>query len=99
MRNNFQFSRGNLVFSDDNGDAVYEDGTPFDDTRPCVVCKVSVGPDDPDPCLGWLDGVDSSCCGHGIPGEEYVLANGVLFDTVEEWRATISTTSQRQEDS
>ena len=88
--NNFQYSRGNLVFSDDNGNAMYSDGTPFCDTRPCTACGIAVAPDDPDPCLGWLDGVESSCCGHGIPGEEYVLAKGMRYETVEAWREATS---------
>lgn len=101
MRNNFQSVKGHTVYSDDFGDAVYEDGSVFDDTRPCAKCGIAAGPDDVDPCLGWLDGVDSACCGHGVPGEEYVLACGIRYDSVESWRnnqrGTISTTSDQLE--
>jgi hypothetical protein len=87
--NNFQYSRGNLVYADDNGKAMYCDGVFFDDTRPCVACGISVESDGPDPCLGLLDGVDAACCGHGVPGEEYVVANGIRYESVEEWREAV----------
>lgn len=97
------YSRGNGVFYYDHlQEAFYEDGTPFDDTRPCTKCGVACGTDDPDPCLGWLDGVDYACCGHGIQGEEYVVANGKAYESVEAWRletgrATLSDTTHQQE--
>lgn len=83
---NFQRVRGNLVFSDDDGNAVYEDGVPFDNSRPCVSCGIVCGEDEPDPCLGWLAGVDYACCGHGDPTEEYVIAGKTEYRSVEEWR-------------
>lgn len=84
--NNMMYSRGNLVFSDDEGNSVYEDGTVFDDSRPCSSCDISCGTDEPDPCLGWLNAVDYACCGHGIAGEAYVQAGGIKYDSVEAWR-------------
>ncbi len=44
-------------------------------------------PDRPDPCLGWLPGVEFACCGHGARGgfpQGYIaFTNGrvVRFDT------------------
>ncbi len=71
-----------------------DDGAPHDDSRPCTVCKLRAEPSQdprsffgPDPCLGYLPGVDFACCGHGIPGMEYVAADGVRYDSVAEWRA------------
>lgn len=91
------------MFADDKGSAVYEDGTPFDDLKPCIKCRLSTGPDDPDPCLGWLPSVEQACCGHGIVGEEYVVANGKRYTSIEAWcldtgRATLSSTTERQEE-
>ena len=34
--------------------------------RPCVKCNLTAEPGGPDPCLGWLPGVTSACCGHGV---------------------------------
>jgi hypothetical protein len=34
--------------------------------RPCTFCGRLADPDGPDPCLGWLPGVQNACCGHGI---------------------------------
>lgn len=36
--------------------------------RPCTACGLTAEDGyGPDPCLGWLDGVDGACCGHGRP--------------------------------
>lgn len=43
----------------------YEDGIPFDDTRTCVECSLPHTKNGPDPCLGWIEGMRSVCCGHG----------------------------------
>lgn len=87
--NNVMYSRGNLVLSDDEGHSIYEDGAPFDDTRPCAKCGIAVAEDEPDPCLGWLDGVDFACCGHGDTHHEYVLVGDKRYDSVKDWRASI----------
>jgi hypothetical protein len=34
-------------------------------SRICELCKMTVKENEPDPCLGYLPGVDSACCGHG----------------------------------
>jgi len=41
--------------------------------RPCVKCGLTAEPGGPDPCLGWLPGVASACCGHGV-GDAYRMA-------------------------
>lgn len=34
--------------------------------RPCTHCGlIAQGHYGPDPCIGWLPGVDGACCGHG----------------------------------
>lgn len=34
--------------------------------RPCHFCGLTAEPGGPDPCLGWIEGVHSACCGHGV---------------------------------
>jgi hypothetical protein len=55
----------------------YSDGVPMGSVeRPCVECgKVAASFDAPDPCLGYLTGVRSACCGHGVT-DSYVLRSG-----------------------
>lgn len=77
--------RGHLVVSEGT-DWKYEDGVLFDDSRACVECNVMHEKDGPDPCLGWLDGVDFACCGHGDTHHEYVLVGDKRYDSVEAWR-------------
>lgn len=57
-------SRGHPVYWDGKTWR-YEDGTLHDDSRSCVHCNMPHERDGPDPCLGWLHGVTSACCGHG----------------------------------
>lgn len=38
----------------------------------CDACKLPITPTKPDPCLGYLPGVKSACCGHGDPSMAYV---------------------------
>lgn len=37
-----------------------------DEPLPCVRCGRSPTPEGHDACLGYLPGVESACCGHGI---------------------------------
>ena len=53
----------------------YPDGVIADTERPCGACGVPAGADDPDPCLGWIEGVTAACCGHGV-AEGYVVRGG-----------------------
>ena len=35
--------------------------------RPCIRCgKTPKSLNSPDPCLGYIKGVKSACCGHGV---------------------------------
>jgi hypothetical protein len=34
-----------------------------------------------------------ACCGHGYADQEYVVADGVRYSSVEEWRQTHGHTS------
>lgn len=84
------YARGNKIVTFDGQAWVYaNDGSPLDESRPCVQCgQCAPDRDLPDPCLGWLPGVRFACCGHGVPGQEYVRTDaGVLYESVAEWRA------------
>jgi len=66
-------SRGNITIFK-NGIWVYEDGTPADIDRPCKKCGKMPTPEGYDACLGYVEGVSSVCCGHGVE-EGYVIMN------------------------
>lgn len=60
------YSRGNPIFYI-NDIWVYEDGMPLEnEERPCVKCGKMPTPEGYDACLGYIEGVSSSCCGHGV---------------------------------
>lgn len=74
------YVRGNPVYWD--GIAwCFLDGVPIEaEERPCVVCHVTVGRDDPDPCIGMLPGVTSACCGHGVESLFIVFDGDLVSD-------------------
>ncbi|MEA4813872.1 MAG: hypothetical protein VB112_03050 [Oscillospiraceae bacterium] len=54
-----------------NGEWVYSDNlVPIkNEERPCVRCGRMPTPEGYDACLGYIPGVTSACCGHGVePG-------------------------------
>ena len=60
------YSRGNRI-AFINSQWVYDDGTPVEnEERPCVKCGKMPTLEGYDACLGYVDGVSSKCCGHGI---------------------------------
>lgn len=36
------------------------------DDRPCIRCGEMPTPEGYDACLGYVEGVTSACCGHGV---------------------------------
>ena len=71
--------RGHETNDDDYDDAyvyTYADGTPVEsEERPCKERGlIAAGMDEPDPCLGWIDGVRFACCGHGTSPMQKALA-------------------------
>lgn len=97
--------RGHVIYTENGIDWYYADDKSLylDNDRACVDCGICVPADQPDPCLGWLDGVAFACCGHGDSTYEYVMSNDrVRYDSVEAWRldtdrATLSDTTHQQE--
>lgn len=65
------FVRGHAVYWDGLAWR-YQDGLPAPsyggEERPCNHCGEVAELGGPDPCLGWLPGVVSACCGHGGTG-------------------------------
>lgn len=50
-----------------NGDWYYlDDDTIADDSRPCKKCGKYPTKEGCDACIGYLEGVTSACCGHGV---------------------------------
>lgn len=41
-------------------------GLPVDEVRECVRCGKIPTPEGYDACLGYIEGVTSACCGHGV---------------------------------
>ena len=39
--------------------------------RQCETCGLVYGESTHDPCLGYIEGVTSACCGHGDPARRY----------------------------
>lgn len=69
---------------------IYDDSTP----RSCSACGAALAGycEEPDPCLGWLPGVDAACCGHGEPVAAYVCVRGQAVRTsyaALDWFATL----------
>ena len=44
--------------------------------RPCVLCGLTPDHGGPDPCLGFIQGASSACCGHGIDAG-YIVTKAV----------------------
>ena len=59
--------RGHKIISTDGYKWVYADnGESADIDRPCKRCGRMPTPEGYDACLGYIPGVKSACCGHGV---------------------------------
>lgn len=57
-----------------NSTWVYEDtGESIEAERPCAKCNHMPTPEGYDACLGFVEGVSSACCGHGVE-QSYAVA-------------------------
>lgn len=59
------FSRGHKIYYDSEWKYCDND-LPLDDSRPCKKCGMSPTKEGYDYCLGYIEKVNSACCGHGI---------------------------------
>jgi len=59
--------------------------------RACPKCGQLQNTDGCDPCIGFLPGVRSACCGHGVQRGFIAFKNGVvvrgMFDEIEHLNA------------
>jgi hypothetical protein len=73
--------RGHPIYRDGKEYRFADTGEPTAETwesRPCGACNRHQTPEGHDPCLGTLPGVVNACCGHGVPGDAYIVfENGV----------------------
>lgn len=73
------YSRGHLIeYNTIINKWVYSDTKEFieNNERPCKKCGKHPTPEGYDACLGFVPGVKSVCCGHGIESGYSVLENG-----------------------
>ena len=63
-----------MVTSDSRGHKIYYNGSewlycdndkPLEEMRPCARCGKKPTAEGYDACLGYIEGVESACCGHG----------------------------------
>lgn len=81
------FSRGHELYSFNGIDWFYTStNEPQYEIESCTKCGLKASQDDPDPCLGMLPGVKYACCGHGIPGQDYVVLNNGNRISLEEYK-------------
>lgn len=59
------YSRGHLIIYE-NKQWIYEDNHEPIGSRSCKRCKKPPTPEGYDACLGFISGVTSACCGHGV---------------------------------
>ena len=67
-------SRGWEIYYDETEKSwMYSDTkTKYDDSRPCKRCGRMPTPEGYDACLGYIEGVTSACCGHGVASDKYI---------------------------
>lgn len=68
-----------------NNELVYEDTLELiTKKRPCKRCGKMSTKKGYDPCLGYLPGVSSACCGHGLGGGHIIFNNGKKIEITNE---------------
>lgn len=59
------YSRGHKIYYDDSVWRYCDNNLPLDDNRPCKKCGMPPTKEGYDYCLGYIESVNSACCGHG----------------------------------
>ncbi len=68
-------TRGHVIYFDDTVWR-YEDNNDITDRdRPCAKCGKMPTPEGYDACLGYIEGVSSACCGHGVEEPIMIFEN------------------------
>jgi len=60
------YSRGHRIYYDGSIWKYCDNNLPLNDYRPCKKCGMPPIKEGYDYCLGYIEGVTSACCGHGI---------------------------------
>ena len=61
------YERGWPIQAENGKDWIYSDTRlPVDGKRKCVRCDKKPTKEGYDACLGYIEGVTSACCGHGV---------------------------------
>jgi len=60
------YSRGHKTYYNGSEWLYCDNNKPEDEMRPCARCGKSPTPEGYDACLGYIEGVKSACCGHGV---------------------------------
>lgn len=70
------YGRGNLIFWDGFHWRYMDTGSVLSDARPCARCGRKPTKEGYDACLGYIPGVTSACCGHGISEKILIMEEG-----------------------
>ena len=60
------YSRGWRIYYDGEYWRYFGNHQPLDNMRPCAKCGRPPTTEGYDACLGFIEGVKSACCGHGV---------------------------------
>lgn len=60
------YSRGWEIYYDGNNWRYSDNHQLLDTMRPCAKCGKTPTKEGYDACLGYIKGVQSACCGHGV---------------------------------
>ena len=60
------YARGNKIYCKNDIWYYVEDDTILDDSKPCKRCGRYPTKEGYDACVGYVEGVSSKCCGHGV---------------------------------
>jgi hypothetical protein len=60
------YQRGHRIYFNNGKWCYLDNNEPIAKERPCLKCGRMPTPEGYDTCLGYIDGVISACCGHGV---------------------------------
>lgn len=68
------YLRGHEIYYNNKDKQWYylDDNSIADDSRPCKKCGKYPTKEGYDACIGYLEGVKSACCGHGVQ-EDFII--------------------------
>ena len=69
------YSRGHKIYFDGTVWRYKDNNDIADHDRPCARCGKMPTPEGYDACLGYIEGVSSACCGHGVEEPIMIFEN------------------------